>query len=242
MTPGRARRTFRALAVTVALGALVLTGCGIRPTDVIEAGGPATVTPVPGPSNRLLLFFHTPDGEAAPVIRKAVRGWNAEGSPPTSYEALRVLLEGPTEEERAAGLRTSLPKLSGSAGTVRSKPSSQRGTIDAFLPLRLADLADTAVRQLICTVAYAEDRDGAVQVALRGTDAAMEAASCGADVNREEVPRPRTSELSGTEDEPLPPPDPAEGRFPTVPPSSRTPPPDDGDPDGGATRNGTGSG
>ncbi|MFF5424475.1 MULTISPECIES: hypothetical protein [unclassified Streptomyces] len=137
--------TRRAKAVAAALSglaALSLTGCGVRDSDVVEAGAAATVAVAPAPEFRMLVYFLGPDGRPMPVSRDIARPFpastalpvrNADGSLPyegfgTGYEispdtarragvvtdmALGVLLSGPSPAEAAAGLRTELPRTGG---------------------------------------------------------------------------------------------------------------------------------
>ncbi|MEV3874298.1 hypothetical protein [Streptomyces sp. NPDC049906] len=177
-------------------GLLALVGCGVQATDVIEAGGPATVYVAPGQDNWLLLFFRGPNGELVPVARSTT-DWGVGPTGPQAERkratgAILDLLRGPTEEERAAGLRTALPRPG--SGAVNAAPG--RGDVtEVYLSLPLETLDDTAVEQLICTVAYAEHPTGVGRVALRGPDVTLAAAPCGIDVNRDEVPRPRSTTL-----------------------------------------------
>ncbi|MFC8883066.1 hypothetical protein ACFT54_06815 [Streptomyces cinereoruber] len=59
----------RAAAASAALLALAAGGCGIRETDVVEAGGAATVVVQPVPEDRMTLYFLGPDGGMLPVAR-----------------------------------------------------------------------------------------------------------------------------------------------------------------------------
>ncbi|GHA68076.1 hypothetical protein ACIQRS_10140 [Streptomyces termitum] len=56
-----------------AAGLLALAGCGIRGSDVVEAGGAPTVVVAPFPESRLLLYFLGPDGRLMPVSRDVGR-------------------------------------------------------------------------------------------------------------------------------------------------------------------------
>lgn len=127
-------------AAAVALAALLpLAACGVRGTDVVEAGGAATVVVGPIPETRMLLYFVGPDGRPMPVAREV--GYSSpdptsESGDPESgrtpydgfgpgYEidekdlhrsrvvtvkVLAALLAGPNEAEAAAGLATALPR------------------------------------------------------------------------------------------------------------------------------------
>ncbi|MFG2343726.1 hypothetical protein [Streptomyces phaeochromogenes] len=67
MRGARKRRRLSAFAVVAAVP--LLGGCGIQETDVIEAGGPASVQAFFDRESEMLLFFRAPDGGLSPVIR-----------------------------------------------------------------------------------------------------------------------------------------------------------------------------
>ncbi|MEU0689454.1 hypothetical protein [Streptomyces uncialis] len=229
------------LALAMALGAVPLAGCGVQATDVIEAGRPPTLYVPAGYENWMLLFFRAPDGRLLPVARSRTGAVSDQYPPPYSPKALAALLEGPQPADRDFGLSTALPKVNGWAQNgptqepkegdgANTKPKD--GTTEVFLSVRLSALDDTAVQQVICTVAYADSIDGSQRVALRGTDALMEPAGCGVDVNWDDVPRPESSprpkgELMETETPPVPPTPPMDPPQPTdltwteiIPPST----------------------
>ncbi|MDX3309216.1 hypothetical protein ACWGH3_10170 [Streptomyces sp. NPDC054884] len=184
----RMRRRARALAVAVAVAvaAPLLGGCGIQETDVIEAGGPATVQAFLTRSTDVLLFFRSPDGGLSPVMRTmrvhTVTSGSGEADtageegPVPTETAVMALLAGPREEDRAAGLDTSLPAaLPGR--TVRIGPATG-GRVTARLPLALDGLDSTALRQLTCTIAFSQDVDGRIAVELTGQDGATASGTC----------------------------------------------------------------
>lgn len=233
--PGRAA----ALALAMALGAVPLAGCGVQATDVIEAGSPPTLYVPSGYENWMLLFFRAPDGRLLPVARSRTEALSQQSPPPYSPKALAALFMGPRPEDRDLGLSTALPKVRGWAqsgptqepnrGDEASTPPKDDITT-VFLSVRLSALDDTAVQQVICTVAYADSVDGSRRVALRGTDALMEPAGCGVDVNWDDVPRPgrvllpkwNLSETAPPSASPTPPVDPPEPLDPT---GTKTSPP-----------------
>ena len=158
----RARRRRRAAAVAVAAAVPLLGGCGIQETDVIEAGGPAGFQAFLDRESDMLLFFRSPDGGLSPVIRTIGPsagfgdGYTESGSvdqnpgdtagPVPTEKVVLALLGGPREEDRAAGLGTSLPAAR-PGGTVEVEPSSG-GRVTTRLPLALKGLDSTALRQL----------------------------------------------------------------------------------------------
>lgn len=181
----------RAAAVAVAAivaGVPLLGGCGIQETDVIEAGGPASFQAFLDRDAQSLLFFRSPDGGMAPVIWtpnpspvfdggyvEAGSG-DTQGPAPTE-KVVAALLAGPREEDRASGLSTSLPAAR-PGGTIEVAPSSD-GRVTTRLPLALKHLDSTAVRQLICTIAYSQDADGQIVVQLTGQDGTSTSGTCG---------------------------------------------------------------
>ncbi|MEW2471871.1 hypothetical protein AB0919_43990 [Streptomyces sp. NPDC046994] len=157
-----------------ATAAAVLTGCGVQGTDAIEAGGPATVIVYPGPGQRVLLFFLSPEGRLAPVSRP---GRKSRFSP-TGIEQLDVqevlseLFDGPLATERRAGLRTGLPRLKGPVG-IGSAP----GRLTIRIPIPVRHLEETAIGQVVCTAALAQgDEDTAVTI--EGEDGTLPPAHC----------------------------------------------------------------
>lgn len=198
MRRARSRRRVPAVAFAVAVAAAVplLGGCGIRGTDVIEAGGPASIQAFVNPDYDMLLFFRSPDGGLSPVVRTtvpsdAVFGTEylvsgevedsgvTEGPVPTE-KVVRSLLAGPREKDRAAGLSTSLPAVR--AGGTLAVERSSGGRITARLPLALEELDSTALRQLTCTIAYSQGGDGKAVVELTGQDGATRSDTCGLDL------------------------------------------------------------
>ncbi|WP_128381741.1 hypothetical protein [Streptomyces cavernae] len=188
----RARTRRRAAAVAVVAAVPLLGGCGIQETDVIEAGGPASVQAFLNREYDILLFFRSPDGGLAPVIRTPASssvfdGYVEEGSGdqnpgetagrvPTEKVVL-ALLGGPQEEDLAVGLGTSLPAAH-PGGTVEVE-RSPGGRVTTRLPFALGGLDSTALRQLTCTIAYSQDADGQVVVELRGQDGVSRSGTCG---------------------------------------------------------------
>ncbi|MDQ0960677.1 hypothetical protein QFZ66_004555 [Streptomyces sp. B4I13] len=189
MRRARMRRRAAAAAVALVLGAPLLGGCGIPETDVIEAGGPATVQAFLTRDTDVLLFFRSPDGRVRPVIRTVristatVGSGTADGSsagqaaPLATEKIVMMLLAGPHEEDRAAGLDTALPAAL--PGVPVRIGSTWDGRAKARVPLALDRLDDTALRQLTCTIAYGLDADGRSVVELTGRDGASTSGTCG---------------------------------------------------------------
>ncbi|MET9730609.1 hypothetical protein ABZZ79_08095 [Streptomyces sp. NPDC006458] len=192
----RRARTRRG-AVAVVTAVLPLGGCGIQGTDVIEAGAPASVQAFVDRDSDMLLFFRAPDGGLNPVIRTtgSTVAFGPEGGlqsgagsqdsdgtadgPVPTEKVIFALLRGPGEEDRAAGLGTSLP-ASAPEGTIRIGVSHD-GTVTVGLPIAVRGLDGTALRQLICTIAYSEDVGSRGTVRLDGLDGVSRSGTCGLD-------------------------------------------------------------
>ncbi|WP_097886403.1 hypothetical protein [Streptomyces sp. st140] len=182
-----------ATAVVAAVGVPLAGGCGIQNSDVIEAGGPATVEAFLNRDADMLLFFRSPDGGLSPVVREVrpsagfgdeyiepgavARDPSGPAGPAPTEKVVLALLSGPGEADRAAGLTTALPALR-EKEAVQVEVASDGG-ITARLPLAVQDLDATAVRQLTCTIAYNQAKDGRGVVTLRGQDGAQRTGSCG---------------------------------------------------------------
>ncbi|MEV4329232.1 hypothetical protein AB0K02_01580 [Streptomyces sp. NPDC049597] len=171
----------RGRAVLAGLAAAVsLTACGIQESDVIEAGGPATVDVLPAREVRMLLFFYSPQGTLMPVSRYTGEPFGddaVERPRPSTAKTVAALLNGPSPEEEGYGLRSAvaLPAL---ASAPEVEPG--RGTVVVTMAARVFDLTGAARRQLVCTIAYAEDAEGQTEVTLRGVDGTLAPARCDA--------------------------------------------------------------
>ncbi|MFB8143023.1 hypothetical protein [Streptomyces parvus] len=180
-------------AVIVLAGVPLAGGCGIRDSDVIEAGGPATVEAFLNRDVDMLLFFRFPDGGLTPVMREVRRsaGFGDEyiepgaperdpsgpAGPAPTEKVVLALLSGPDEADRAAGLTTALPAVR-EDGTVKVEVSPGGG-VTARLPVAVKGLKPMALSQLTCTIAYNETADGRGMVTLRGSDGAVTSGRCG---------------------------------------------------------------
>ncbi|OII60448.1 MULTISPECIES: hypothetical protein [unclassified Streptomyces] len=176
-------------ALLAGCAALGLGGCDVPETDVIDAGGPATVKVVPRPSTGLFVFLRSPSGGLAPSVRyqdAATDLSDASGVSTAASWMVATLFAGPLPHEQEAGLTDGLPELP-FEGVTRTEPLPDGG-VEVTLPIALGDLDDLAVRQLVCTVAFAEDTEGSTPVRLRGTDRALARTVCGADLDLGALP------------------------------------------------------
>ncbi|MFE9412252.1 hypothetical protein ACFYN0_26185 [Streptomyces sp. NPDC006704] len=141
----------RALAALALLPAL-LAGCGIQSTGVIAVGDPASAQAMPPADDGTVLYFVGPDG-LMPVVREGL------AKPP-----LPLLFAGPNADERAVGLRTELPSLSGPFGM-----AVVEGGVTITLNQDVSGLSTLARRQIACTVLRAVARGAKLRVTLRGS-------------------------------------------------------------------------
>ncbi|MET3985741.1 hypothetical protein [Streptomyces sp. PvR034] len=145
----RAGAAVVAVALLVAGASAALSGCGIGSTGPVRAGGPATGVPQrPDGTRSVELYFASPYG-----IRRASRPTTG---PPTPQQALNLLLEGPTEGERARGLSNHVPLFPRQPSAFASD-----GGVDLYVPLSVStgELDNIALSQLVCTLAHAKTRE-----------------------------------------------------------------------------------
>ncbi len=125
---------FRCIAGALASFALVgLTGCGVQPTDIIDAGEPAIGVSA-GPR---VYFLHDTS------LRDIQRTTGRLGS---LQAALDSLAEGPTPAERDQGMTTQIP-----AGKLHLDLST--GNYLVVAPSTSSPLSKAGMGQIVCTVA-----------------------------------------------------------------------------------------
>ncbi|MEU4846456.1 GerMN domain-containing protein [Streptomyces gilvosporeus] len=151
--------------------AVALTGCGIAPTDVIDAGEPASGVKAPGqPTADVQLFFYGPNG-----LRSATRPAKAPADP---QSAIDLLMDGPNHAERQRGLSSVLPKFPG-----RLLATTGRGTVHLTLPMNAKLLDSASLNQLVCTAANArvpgDKPPGEVTVTIVGDGVRVGPMVCG---------------------------------------------------------------
>ncbi|MGW1728160.1 hypothetical protein ACWCQK_35380 [Streptomyces sp. NPDC002306] len=122
--------------------ALTLVSCGVPPSDVIEAGVPASRPAAPEPSGAAAVpFYFLSDGDLRPYPRKI-------GDPGDFSAVVGLLFDGPTGSETATAT-TRLPRLT-------RTPDVTLGGDNTFSVRLLEDvppLSHLAMMQLACTVA-----------------------------------------------------------------------------------------
>ncbi len=140
------------LLVVVLCG--VLTGCGIRPTGVVDAGEPAR-GPIPEATEAIgetggiqaakpgaELYFVTGD-----TVQAVFRPDLPQGNPDI---ALLFLLKGPTGDELRSGYATDLPPDLTALQLGRRSPD----TVSVVMNLDPNRLSSLAVLQITCTISY----------------------------------------------------------------------------------------
>ncbi|MFI0978414.1 hypothetical protein ACH4SP_15630 [Streptomyces sp. NPDC021093] len=152
----KVRRKSRPGAVVAALG-VALTGCGVQPTGVIDAGEPAT-----GLTRGIRLYYASPGGlRGVPLLDQEIRDLNS---------ALKMLAQPPSDADRRDGL-TSLVQLGGYTATGSGARVTVR--IEGLYPATGRDLG---TGQLVCTLARAQSvlepkvRTDDVEVTLNPTE------------------------------------------------------------------------
>lgn len=120
--------------------AIALTGCGVRPTGIVEAGPPARGVEVP-PTVYFLI-----GGKPRPVVRDQ-RPTVTQPTAALSQVLLPELFIGPRAAERQRGVTSELPRFRDFGATTVEEDRAVitlEGAVD-----RLSDLARS---QLVCTV------------------------------------------------------------------------------------------
>lgn len=183
-------KSAHATALLVAASALLLSGCDIPATGVVEAGGPATGV---APTVQIYLIQ---DGALVAVSRTVPD----VGEP---VRAVESLLQGPTPQERRKRLTTDLAlqrpatPTADTAPTTASTPptpspaeplpddavrlTARNNSVYVELPAYTGDLTPLAADQVICTAAraYLLTREDLESTTVTVTDATGEAVEGG---------------------------------------------------------------
>ncbi|APU42935.1 MULTISPECIES: GerMN domain-containing protein [unclassified Streptomyces] len=170
------RAAARAAAATAVLTgcALLLAGCGIKRTGVVESGHAAGVK-VPGGKTAAVLYFVSKDGDRlVPVPFSIGTDYTLAPTP-----LVRLLLNGPSGPAAAAGLTTALPQVpDAKTDAVTVSKYSQENGLTVTVPFAVAGLSQTARNQLVCTVGASAVPDTLSPVTIRGTDTTLPSADC----------------------------------------------------------------
>ncbi|MFJ9027393.1 hypothetical protein ACIRQP_02505 [Streptomyces sp. NPDC102274] len=163
--------------------ALTLAACGVPPSDVIQAGEPASgIRPPASAVPAAIPFYFLRDGDLTPYSRRI-------DDPGDFGAVVNSLFGGPTASE-AATATTELPRLT-------AAPEVTLGSDNTFsvrLPKEVTPLSRVAMLQLACTVA-----DVHAPFAPQPFEANQDSASGAAFGQAEKPPRPGTSMCSGTD-------------------------------------------
>ncbi|MFI0906651.1 hypothetical protein ACH4TE_24455 [Streptomyces sioyaensis] len=141
-------------AAVCCLLAVAATGCGIRPTGVTDGGSAPS-----GISQGMRVYFSSDSGP---------RGVSRPGAKINDFGgAFKLLLAGPTPEERAAGLANLITRDEAYSAT------SRHGKVIINAPDSYFGPQDQSTGQLVCTLARAEvllhgTRPDKVQVTILG--------------------------------------------------------------------------
>jgi hypothetical protein len=113
------------------LVALLLAGCGVQPSGVVDGGDPPT-----GVAPGVTLYFVDARGELQPQLRRTARLG-------TISEALTLLLSGPGDSD----LRTEIASNTTTRVVVTTSPD----VIRVMVPLTLSDVTPLGIDQIVCT-------------------------------------------------------------------------------------------
>ncbi|MEV6955980.1 hypothetical protein [Streptomyces sp. NPDC051183] len=162
-------KALSAAAAAALAGMLLLVGCGIKPTGVIDSGDAATVQ-VPGATSGPVLYFVSAEGSRLapyPLLAGV-----------DSSQLLTALLAGPTNTAREAGITTALPtpaELNPDQLAVEYSPTDG---VTARFPFAVSRLSELARRQVVCTLAFAVVPGTISPVTVTGTDTSLGPAQC----------------------------------------------------------------
>lgn len=144
------------------IAVLVLTAsCGVRPSGVIT-GENAPSGPPNGNSGYTARVYFVLNGNVVPVMRS--------GAGDVAADRVRVLEQGPSEDERAGGYTTELP------------PSFEPiaiGVSDAAIGVNVRELSPNAVSQIVCTVLAAGGGGASGTITLSGGGQKLQPQACG---------------------------------------------------------------
>ncbi|MER5648708.1 hypothetical protein [Streptosporangium sp. NPDC002524] len=152
----------RALAAGL-VSLVAVTGCGVRPSDVILAGDPPSGRVAP--PTTITLYLVRNDRLSA-VTRPT-------DLPMLPAGTLALLADGPTAGERANGFGTDVPPEAGPF-SVTAGPA---GHVVVTLSIPAGELSALAVRQIVCTAA-ATVPESRVQVTVVGAGQSVGPRTC----------------------------------------------------------------
>ncbi|GGS07638.1 hypothetical protein Snoj_11210 [Streptomyces nojiriensis] len=154
--------------------ALLLTGCGIKRSGVIDSGHAATVKVADGKNSTYLYFLSKEGDRLVPAPFSFLAGYDLNPA-----VLLHLLLEGPRGRAGEAGLTTGLPKLPAGSGSEKLSVSpSPHAGMTVKVPFAVGDLSALARMQLVCTIGVSAVKDTLSPVTLQGSDTTLAPAEC----------------------------------------------------------------
>lgn len=166
------RKTRYRAAAALAGCVLLLAGCGIKPTGVVDSGHAATVK---SPGKTAVLFFVSKDrSRLVPVPFTFDKAYTLE-----PRALVMLLLNGPSAPAAEAGLTTALPRLTaGQESALGASEYSESEGVTVHLPFAVAGLSELARNQLVCTVGVSAVPDVVSPVILRDAHTTFPSAEC----------------------------------------------------------------
>ncbi|MEU9148632.1 hypothetical protein [Streptomyces sp. NPDC048349] len=160
-------------AAALAGCALLLTGCGIKTTGVVDSGHAATVK---SPSGKAaVLYYVSKEGDRLVPVPFPVDG----GYTIAPAALLRLLLDGPGGPAQEAGLTTALPRVpAGQGDALAVSGYAPDAGITVRVPFAVGGLSELARTQLVCTIGVSAVPDVLSPVTLQGTDTTLPSAEC----------------------------------------------------------------
>ncbi|MGC5016807.1 hypothetical protein ACLQ2R_39085 [Streptosporangium sp. DT93] len=156
-----ARRALVAALVSL----VVVAGCGVRPSDAIDAGEPPSGGVAPATTITVHLVRNG-------RLHAVTRPWPG-GRPRFSADTLALLLAGPTARERARGITTDIPAGAGPFSVATRSP----GHLVVALSVPAGELSALAVEQIVCTAA-ATTPESPARVTVAGAGRNVDLRSC----------------------------------------------------------------
>ncbi|MER7825573.1 hypothetical protein ABTX85_23785 [Streptomyces sp. NPDC096097] len=162
-----------AAAMAMLMGcALLLTGCGIKRTGVIDSGHAPTVK-VPGGKSTVIYFLSKEGDRLVPTPISGFEGHNINPE-----VLLLLLLEGPHGRAGEVGLTTALPRLAAGKDDQLSVSSYSHTGVTVGVPFAVGNLSAPARMQLVCTIGLSAVPDTDSPVTLKGPDTVLAPARC----------------------------------------------------------------
>ncbi|MGP3960914.1 hypothetical protein ACTWPT_33400 [Nonomuraea sp. 3N208] len=161
MRTGLARRMLAAGLVSL----VAVAGCGVRPSDVIEAGDPPSGRVAP---TTTIILYLVKNGRLSAVTRPG-----PGGRPLFKADTLALLAAGPTAEEQAHGFTTDVPPEAGPF----SVTAKAAGHLVVTLSTPADELSTLAVEQIVCTAA-ATSPESPAQVTVTGAGQTVGPRNC----------------------------------------------------------------